>query len=213
MNDTQYFDAKVRDIEFGESSGGTEQAEVKLDILNNGDVQMQRSVFLYFTPNAQKFSIEKLERIGFRGDTENFDWDRDKLIRLSMKMEEYNGEMREKWDIAKSRDVKPLAKDKGKRLNTLLRTSLGSVPAKASAPPRRSGPPPRKTAEAPPEGLSSITSYDEAYEWLSNLTPGESPDDDAFTRAIGEVEDDTGKVVEDFDSSDWSKFESKFLPM
>lgn len=204
MSQAEYMDAFVIGVAFTQNDKGTDQIEIEFDVANNGQpTGLQRRTWLYISDKAWPYTEAKLKKIGFAGDAENFDWDGNKLVRVSKTMEprmDGNGD-REVWDIAlPKRQAEPIDAGRLAKLNEKLRVSFGDAPAKTAAgkAPSRSSAPTR--AKADDVGFSDA---DGAWDWYTK-TLGDAASEDQFLDLV----DSCGGT----DDCDWASFKSKALP-
>lgn len=98
---------------------------------------------VYLSDAAFETSKKKLEAAGFNGDFENPEFAGE--ARLTMRVEEYNGEEREKWDLAWGGN-EPAGKSVVARVKQLWQTSTPvSTPKPTGRPTRPIEAPPQKT--------------------------------------------------------------------
>ncbi|MEM9066270.1 MAG: hypothetical protein AAGB51_12360 [Planctomycetota bacterium] len=204
MIEAGYYSAAVTGIEFGEASTGTEGIGVQFELLNNGErTGASRKAFLWLSPNAKQYTIDKLKRIGFNGDIDNPAWS-DEPIEVECRHEVYDGTDREKWDIAGGGGVQPLTDDKRRRLKSSLRAEFGTSPAakpSATADTKRKAP----SRPAPTQAKElSFSSADEAYDHCVTKY-GDQFSDDGWFKAIETVASDTGVAEADFNSEHWKR--------
>ena len=180
MSEYEYHQARVTDVTFTESKSGNPQIEFEIDVLNAGNsIGMSRRIWLAMSDKAWEYTEAKLKRIGFVGTPEEFDWDREAIVDVSMRMEEkFSGEGQvEKWDIAPPKKVaKPLDAAEASKWSEKFRVSFGEADAKPEpkkkAPARKKAPPrkePASTGECPFEDA------DGAWEWFKE-TIANDPD-------------------------------------
>jgi len=80
------------------TSGEKETPCVAVEFLVE-ELDINRTVYIYMTEATAKYSVRKLEALGFNGDFENPECAA-VAIKLRMRFEEYDGEERERWDLA-----------------------------------------------------------------------------------------------------------------
>ena len=142
------YGAEVVNQALGKAKTGTPQFVLKCKILYalvNGEQvglrqQYERSIFMYLSENAAKYTIEKLQEIGFDGSSfRQLDLShanpcdfRTKQIMLDCKHEEdQNGVARERWDLAWTGsgeiEITPLDAAEIRKLDSLFGKSLGGA--------------------------------------------------------------------------------------
>lgn len=116
---------------FGETRKGDAEAVIPM-VITGGDLEAPErvTVRLYFTEKAEKYSVEKLRAIGWRGGDLTFA-DCPNEVTVAIKYEMYDGEERMKADIATGPMVKPLEPAKARAFSARL---AGLVGTKAAAP-------------------------------------------------------------------------------
>lgn len=106
---------------------------------------LERTVFLYMSDNAWKYSKEKLEKLGFNGDFDNPQI-KNEMVNLELKYENYNGADKARWEIAGgggSFEATEAAPDVKMRLKTLWMAehrTAAKPSGKPAAPPRKAKP-------------------------------------------------------------------------
>jgi hypothetical protein len=94
--------------QFGETSKGTIEAVIPFLLEDDSFEGPERvTVRLYFSEKAEEYSVKKLRAIGWKGGDLTFA-DCPNLVTIAVKYEEYNGEERQKCDIALGGGTKPL---------------------------------------------------------------------------------------------------------
>lgn len=94
--------------QFGETSKGTIEAVIPFVLEDDSFEGPERvTVRLYFSEKAEEYSVKKLRAIGWKGGDLTF-LDCPNLVTIAVKYEDYNGEERQKCDIALVGGTKPL---------------------------------------------------------------------------------------------------------
>ena len=156
--------AEVVNQGLGKSKTGTPHFALRVKMLSqlvNGeefDVRdYERTIYVYLNDKTVKYTIEKLERLGFDGSSFRQLDPSDpnacsfvgKLLELDCRHEEYNGEMSEKWDLAYAGsgelNLTPLEPTEVRKLDALFGKSLSNgkpatKPKPATAPVAEAGP-------------------------------------------------------------------------
>jgi len=108
------------------------------------------TVFLYLTEKAWEFSTAKLKALGFNGDFDNPSFDETTIstgVALECRHEEYDGKIRDKWEIAGG----SVAKAQSNTISKLnARWNQLATPTKPTG--RPVAPMPKKTTGSPLAG-------------------------------------------------------------
>ena len=171
MIEAGYYSAKLVEAVFTTPEGKAPAMALTFQI---GDYR--RNVFLYLSDGAYPYSEEKLRRLGFNGNFEAPEFTASEC-ELECKHEEYQGKMKEKWDIAGGFKAEPAPPDVAKQFAAKWRASNGAAPTKPAgkppAPAPRSAPPP--AAKGPPPAASKPVEKpygkDEAWDDHCKLYP------------------------------------------
>lgn len=115
---------------FGETKKGDVEAVIPM-VITGGDLEAPErvTVRLYFSEKAEKYSVEKLRAIGWRGGDLTFS-DCPNEVTVAIKYELYEGEERMKADIMTGPAVKPLEPARARAFSARLAGLVGT-PAKA----------------------------------------------------------------------------------
>lgn len=94
--------------EFGTSSKGTYEAVIPF-VITGDNLEGPERVYvrLYFSEKAEEYSVKKLRALGWQGGDMKFE-NCPNEVTIAVKYEEYNGEERQKCDIALGGGTKPL---------------------------------------------------------------------------------------------------------
>lgn len=170
----------------------------------------KRTVFLYLSDNAWPYTEEKLRRLGFNGNFETPEFTTTEC-ELVCKHEEYEGKMKEKWDVAGGFKPEPAPPDVAKQFGAKWRATVGAPPGKPagkpSAPPppaaQPSAPPP--AAKSPPPPAAKPYGKDEAWDDHVKRFPPDG-NADQWQADIAGVCNSTKKADEtQFTAADWEK--------
>lgn len=116
---------------FGETKRGDVEAVIPM-VITGGDLEAPErvTVRLYFSEKAEKYSVEKLRAIGWKGGDLTFA-DCPNEVTVAVKYELYEGEERMKADIMTGPVVKPLEPARARAFSARLAGLVGT-PAKAA---------------------------------------------------------------------------------
>lgn len=215
MLDEGYYTGSISECVFAEGKSGNVEVVLKFDLGDNAI----RTVYLYTTDAAWPYTREKLERLGWNGNTDTPEFSAGTNIELRCRHDEYQGKTTEKWDIAPG--MKAAAPtDKRKRLEALWRAGGGKVAATAKPPANRPSPPQAATkpAAAPPEddatsnedGIAVIKTKQDAWDaWTAAET---NPDVTRWKSTIAEVEKKSGKKSSNFTPAEWDHVAGAAVP-
>lgn len=110
---------------FGETSKGTIEAVIPFVLEDDAlEGPEQVTVRLYFSEAAEKYSVEKLRALGWKGGDVTFA-NCPNVVTIHVKYEEYNGEERMKCDIATGGGTKPLDPTRARAFATRLAGLVG----------------------------------------------------------------------------------------
>lgn len=162
--------AKLVDQKLGNTSNNNPQVVLTFQILGrmnpsdpDGDLlaceQYERSIFMVFTDKTIEFRLKDLAELGFHGESfgeldltyPNAHDLRGKEIALFCSHEEYEGQQRERWGLARASmrpEVQPLDAKEIRKLDSLFGRQLRQQARKA------------KTEEPPPETQTVTTPAD-----------------------------------------------------
>lgn len=139
MKEGIYF-GTIKKAVTSQSSKGNPQMCITFDVTDFGVGEgwesirpIERTIFLSLTDGAWEYTERKLTNLGFNG---NFDAPvfTEESANLEMKVEEYQGKMKEKWDIAGgSFEATPASADVTRNLNAKWKAKAAPV---ASAKPK-----------------------------------------------------------------------------
>lgn len=95
------------------------------------ELDIYRTVYIYMTEATAKYSVRKLEALGFNGDFENPECAA-VAIKLRMYIEQYEGNEKERWDLASwgGGGLKESSKQTVKSMNALWKKHDGQVSEK-----------------------------------------------------------------------------------
>lgn len=170
-----YYKGKLLSAVFTAPEGKSPAMAIEFDLET-----CKRTVFLYLSDNAWPYTEEKLRRLGFNGNFEAPEFTATEC-ELACKHEEYEGKMKEKWDVAGGFKAEPAPPDVAKQFGAKWRASTGAPPAKpagkpSAPPPARSATPPA-ASKGPPPAASKPTEKpygkDEAWDDHCKLYPPE----------------------------------------
>lgn len=157
MNEGRYF-GKLKDAVTSETGRGSLQVVLSFSISHvaeNGDWceinTVDRRVFLSLSDRAWSYTEKKLKALGFEGDFGTMEFGsevHDQGIALNCAHDEYEGETKEKWDIADwggGAGAERAPEDKLRRLNAKWRNDNQQPAQPAGAP----SPPPTSRSSTP----------------------------------------------------------------
>jgi hypothetical protein len=152
----------------GTSSGGTPYFALKFKIIarivSEQEVrveQSERTVYMYLSDKAAPYTVEAIRHLGYDRDSLRFiDPNVDSFFNFAgivtdlwCKVEDYQGDTKEKWSISTPRaPVEPLDDKEMRRLDALFGKALRGVVPSASAPTPPVAAP--ATEERKPQGVS-----------------------------------------------------------
>lgn len=190
-----------------EASTGTPMLELEVWIDNNNS----RRVYLPLTDVARaKWVDDTLEFLGFNGDPLAPEFDpkfyEEGSLPLRCRHDEYNGKIREKWDINRGAGSNaPMRPDVAARIKADWKARHGAgrpaQPKTSTPPPARSSPPPSRSA--PPPAAAKPFGKDEAWAaWEDCYAAEDKPvNTDRWLETIARF----GKPEERFTADDWRK--------
>jgi len=116
---------------FGETKKGDVEAVIPM-VITGGDLEVPErvTVRLYFSEKAEKYSVDKLRAIGWKGGDMTFA-NCPNEVTVAIKYETYEGEERMKADIMTGPQVKPLEPARARAFSARLAGLVGT-PAGAS---------------------------------------------------------------------------------
>lgn len=163
-----------------------------------------RTVYLYLTDAALPYTEPKLAALGFNGDYENPAFSKTEGVSLVCKHEEYEGKVREKWDLG----FLPKPADK----STLANLSA-KFRARHGTPPRPTAPPPSAPSKTPPPPKKPEVEHtleddgkwnkDRAWEKWIEAYPDPKVCEKKFLAAVGKQEKAAKHDEDEFTSADW----------
>lgn len=227
MIEAGYYTGTISECVFAEGKGGNVEVVLKFDLGDN----TFRTVFLYTTDAAWPYTREKLERLGWNGNTESPEFSNGENVELACKHEDYQGETREKWDLAPGMKAAAPA-DKRKRLEALWRAKGGKTaavtkpgapkPAPSAAktppaappddaPPFESEDPPADEEETAGEAMFSIKTKDDA--WAAWKRAEQTHDVARWKTVIAGITKSTGKREAQFGPEEWDKVAEQAVPL
>lgn len=111
---------------FGETKKGDVEAVIPM-VITGGDLEAPErvTVRLYFSEKAEKYSVEKLRAIGWKGGDLTF-VDCPNEVTVEIKYELYEGEERMKADIMTGPVVKPLEPARARAFSARLAGLVGT---------------------------------------------------------------------------------------
>lgn len=183
--------------------------------LPSGDT---RTVYLYLSDKAWSYSVAKLQTLGFNGDWDEPAFSKTEDVPLFCKHEEYDGQLREKWDIGRAG---PYGKPASEKLKNMLaskwRAEVGPAPApttKAPAkPPARASTPSTKQSGPPQRAKApGINNENEAWEAFQRDFDSDLHNkraiSDVWNSNIDIVATETGVPYERFGPDQWTRLVS-----
>lgn len=199
-----YPECKLTEAVFGINEKKTPQMCLVFDI-GHGE---SRNVLLYLSDAAEEYSIETLQKLGFNGDFKDPKFREDVYtvgIDLFCKHEEYDGKVRDKWQISTG-GWKPDAAppDLVSRMNARWK-------AKAGVAPRPSGSPSKPPARNGPAGGPPKKGMSEEECWAVWLREFSGDPDEKRDAAYWEAVEKIGKPIENFTPTDWASL-AKMCP-
>lgn len=198
---------------------GTPGMEIVFAIDDDRFGRVERTTTLWLSDGAMKYSVEKLERLGFNGDYGNPEFSNEGPFSLKCQHEAYTKDdgtqgLSEKWNIARGGGGSMGKRVEGKadlitKLNRSYRASAGDAtppkppaPATPPSPAAPSAPPPQSGA-APT--IQKATSIDEAWAICVNEIKDEVARREHWAEKIAAVGEETGRHETDFTPDDWNE--------
>ena len=192
-----------------QTNSGAEQFVIEVAL----DVGGSARIYLFMSEKAYRYTIDKLRRLGFNGDYANPEFAHANGVDLTMRVENYEGKEREKWDFA-SALPQPAPMDVVRQFNARWknenRPATKPTAAPASAPPASA--PPARPQSAPAKASPVKSTKDKDYAWAQIGLTGVKPSAEKFYESIEAVEKKSGRLEADFNDSDWEQVVESYIP-
>jgi len=169
--------------------------------------QEQRRIYLFLTDAAWPYTQDRLAAMGFNGDfdTPQFSKPTQNLV---CRHETYNGELREKWDLAGGGGgIEKAAPDRIMRLNAKWQSKANS-PATTGAPvaPPAPGGAPAPAPAAQSTLAKNVSTRDQAWEFMLRDAGGDAAKAGTYwSQATEAVTKATGKPEAGFGPAEWQQ--------
>ena len=197
--------------EFGQAKTGTAQWCLSFDVGGN-----LRIVFLSCSDASMEYTIEKMARLGFNGDTDNPQFSpavmEDHIVDLACKHETYQGKTQEKWDIRVSFTPTPASSDAKTRFKHAWKQSTAGVakkptptlskPSAPAASKPKAGPPPEEPPFEHKGGSELEFNKDAAWDAWSEAAGG-NPDVAKWKQAVQKVAKESNMPEGKFGHEQW----------
>lgn len=203
------YNGVLRTLQFTESAkSGAPQVEATF--LVEGAI---KKAFWSLSGGAEEYTLNKLRAIGWNGDAENPECSiGNEEIQLTCKHDEYQGKVRERWDIAGG--VKPMDRDRARNFAAKFKSTAG-VQRPTTPPPSRQAPakpaPPARTSA--PSRTKEETYADKDAAWAALVTAFKNPSEKKFYEAVDRVAESSGKDELQFGETEWTAVVNEFIPL
>ncbi len=199
----------VRTIAFTES-GTKGSPQVEATFLVEGAI---KKAFWSLSGGAEEYTLNKLRTIGWNGDPENPECSiGSEEIELTCRHDEYQGKVRERWDIAGG--GKPMDRNRARNLAAKFKSTAG-VQRPTTPPPSRQAPPkstpPARTSA--PSRTKEETYTDKDAAWAALVKAFTNPSEKKFYEAVDRVSESSGKGELQFGESEWTAVVNEFIPL